>query len=334
MCLQHFFLLWLDFVGNLRFDRHGMRVFDLDQVVTTLLAQKRKQDYFGRDEDPPKAKLVKREGGRRLQQQCLEDYSAEMVSSSVTQKPQVVAPEKSQGEASSDQVRTSVFTRLREPTKAVRTLFLRDSLVGARPTPFYTLTSPYTLRSLLSYIRRDYESRPAKLALLEELLQYHRHKRERRLEQAEQEPCQIHPIDYTYLKPSLVERVNHLLCSNFWPGIDVSECNQYPDFTIVAMYKLMVVGCAFMNPEESYITYIAVHPEWRRAGIAKFMMYHLIQTSPSRDILLHVSATNPAMLLYQQLGFKPEEFIVNFYKKYYPDDSPECKHALLMRLRR
>lgn len=31
-----------------------------------------------------------------------------------------------------------------------------------------------------------------------------------------------------------------------------------------------------MTPE-AYITYIAVHPEWRSAGVATFMLYHLIQ---------------------------------------------------------
>ncbi len=116
---------------------------------------------------------------------------------------------------------------------------------------------------------------------------------------------------------------------------------------------------------QAYVTYIAVHPEWRGAGIATFMMYHLIQvrkllatsivryislyivvyyksnvlcvleqTCPGKDVMLHVSATNDAVILYQKLGFKPEEFLVDFYKKYYPDDSPICKHAFLMRLRR
>lgn len=28
---------------------------------------------------------------------------------------------------------------------------------------------------------------------------------------------------------------------------------------------------------EAYISFIFTHPEWRRAGIAKFMLYHLIQ---------------------------------------------------------
>jgi len=56
----------------------------------------------------------------------------------------------------------------------------------------------------------------------------------------------------------------------------VEECLDYPDFTVVALYNLCVVGCALMTPE-GYITYIAVHPEWRRANIGMFMMYHLLQ---------------------------------------------------------
>jgi ribosomal protein S18 acetylase RimI-like enzyme len=51
-------------------------------------------------------------------------------------------------------------------------------------------------------------------------------------------------------------------------------------------------------------------------------------------VTLHVSATNPAMLLYQGFGFKAEEFIINFYDKYLPPESRMCKHAFLMRLRK
>ena len=53
-----------------------------------------------------------------------------------------------------------------------------------------------------------------------------------------------------------------------------------------------------------------------------------------KDVTLHVSATNSAMLLYQRFGFKAEEFLINFYDKYLPSDSPVCKHAFLLRLRR
>ena len=53
-----------------------------------------------------------------------------------------------------------------------------------------------------------------------------------------------------------------------------------------------------------------------------------------KDVLLHVSATNTAMLLYQKFGFKAQELILNFYYKYFPFDCKDSTHAFLMRLRR
>jgi ribosomal protein S18 acetylase RimI-like enzyme len=44
----------------------------------------------------------------------------------------------------------------------------------------------------------------------------------------------------------------------------------------VALYKKKVIGGALMTPQ-GYITYIAVHPEWRGAKVGEFMLYHLIQ---------------------------------------------------------
>lgn len=61
----------------------------------------------------------------------------------------------------------------------------------------------------------------------------------------------------------------------------MSECLSYPDFSVVALYKKLVIGCAFLVPNvchnEAYISYMAVRPEWQRAGIASFMLYHLTQ---------------------------------------------------------
>lgn len=53
----------------------------------------------------------------------------------------------------------------------------------------------------------------------------------------------------------------------------------------------------------------------------------------TRDVTLHVSPNNPAMILYQKFGFKIEEFVQNFYENYIPEDSNLSKHAMFLRLR-
>ena len=53
-----------------------------------------------------------------------------------------------------------------------------------------------------------------------------------------------------------------------------------------------------------------------------------------KDLTLHVSASNSAMLLYQRFGFKPEKFEADFYDKYLPVDTHDCTHAFFMRLQR
>ncbi|KAI9228405.1 MAG: hypothetical protein DHS80DRAFT_30806 [Piptocephalis tieghemiana] len=141
-------------------------------------------------------------------------------------------------------------------------------------------------------------------------------------------------LDYVHLQRSLLKDVNDLLQLVFWPEIDMSSALLYPDLTVVAVYGRLVVGCAFLTPE-GYITYIAVRPQWERGGIGEFMLWQLIQAAgTSMDIVIHVSPTNPAMILYQRFGFKPEAFFVNFYDRYLAPTSQQCPNAFLMRLRR
>lgn len=123
--------------------------------------------------------------------------------------------------------------------------------------------------------------------------------------------------------------------------ISVSECLSYPDFTVVALYKKLVIGCAFLVPDvghnSAYVSFMAVREEWQRAGIATFMLYHLSQTCLGKDITLHVSAKNTAICLYQKFGFKVEEFILDFYEKYLPNNSAYNRynnHAFYLRLTR
>lgn len=205
-------------------------------------------------------------------------------------------------------------------------------LMGASGSLEQSIKSPYTSRTLKPFIRRDYESRPVKLRLLEEI-RAHTHRKD-----PTWVPEATASIDYCYVRPSHIPSVNAMCHDSFWPGVDLSECLQYPDFSVVVLYKKVVVGFGFMVPDvkynEAYISFLLVHPEWRRAGIGTFMIYHLIQTCMGKDVTLHVSASNAAMLLYQRFGFKAEEYILDFYDKYYPADSTECRHAFFLRLRR
>ncbi|XP_037816829.1 cysteine-rich protein 2-binding protein [Lucilia sericata] len=187
--------------------------------------------------------------------------------------------------------------------------------------------SPYTQRILHPFIYRDRKCCPPFLKLMCEL-QY----------KVNRVPPTRAPIDFCYVRPNHIAAVNALLQTVFWPGIDMSECLSYPDFSVVALYKKLVIGCGFLVPDvgfnEAYISFMAVRPGWQRSGIATFMLYHLIQTCMTKDITLHVSATNPAVVLYQKFGFKIEEVILNFYEKYLPFDSKHSRNAFFLRLMR
>lgn len=137
------------------------------------------------------------------------------------------------------------------------------------------------------------------------------------------------------------------------------------------MYKSLVVGAAFLSsPQVTYITYLVVRAGWDNSQIATYvftlvivfrsskgnyyrrtMLYHLITLNPRKDITLHVSTNNPAMvskrsvnvlftrpspslqLLYNRFGFKAEEFIVGFYEDYLHPQSRGSKNAFRLRLR-
>ncbi|ESO02525.1 hypothetical protein HELRODRAFT_65431, partial [Helobdella robusta] len=205
-------------------------------------------------------------------------------------------------------------------------------------------------RILKPYIRRDYDSKPLRLRLLEEIINHHHQKQQllslsssssssSSLPTTTSSSSSSSPIDFCYVRPQHIPSINGYCNEFFWPGIDLSESLDYPDYSCVALYKKLVIGFAFMVPDvsydEAYISYIFTHPEWRKVGVAKFMLYHLLQQAcADKDVTLHVSASNPALILYQMFGFKEEEFIMDFYDRYLPLESKDCRNAFFLRLKR
>lgn len=137
--------------------------------------------------------------------------------------------------------------------------------------------SQWNGRKLRPYIRRDFENKPPRMLLLEQIkavagIPKNIKEINKRLKNNDildgDGKANESSIDYVYLQKQHLELVNNLLERCFWDGIDVSESLLFPEFSIVALYKRCVIGCAFMTPD-AYITYFAVLPGWERAGIGQ-----------------------------------------------------------------
>ena len=219
---------------------------------------------------------------------------------------------------------------------------LRKVTVTAHALPLHTLTfqqclegcgyshkqivSPYTTRVLKPFIFRTNELRPLRVRLNADICRA-----------KSSSEYKLLSFDFVYLQKHLLPSVNSFVSTLFWP-VDLSEYLQYPDFTCVVLYGHLVIGCGFMTPDvkvnEAYISFLAVHPEFQAVGVGKLMLYHLVQTCMGKDVTLHVSVDNPAMMLYNKFGFKAEKYCLDFYEHYYPPGHHLSKHAYFMRLKR
>lgn len=129
-------------------------------------------------------------------------------------------------------------------------------------------------------------------------------------------------IDFCYVREEHIRAINTLVGEHFWPNISMKECTLYPEFTVVALCKKLVVGLGAMIPNpnkhnETYITFLATRRCWQNAGIGSFMLYHLIATCQSTHITLHCSVSRfKALNLYFKFGFKVQCVVLNFYKPY------------------
>ena len=296
----------------------GLPLFNIDSVVRKMIQKTAPDgieatftDALGRELPKPA-----KEGMNQIQSQCTSLHHPAL-----------------QGVNVLDRFRLGFRKSLRHRSSSSVSQTFISRLVGRNDERYQRpIGSPYTQRVLKPYIRRDFDTKPLKLKVMEELIAY-----THRFDHHWIRPCPS-PIDYCYVQPHHIPAVNAMCEEFFWAGINLSECLQYPDFSCVVLYRKLVIGFAFMVPDvkynEAYISFILVHPDWRNAGIGTFMIYHLIQTCMGKDVTLHVSASNSSMMLYQKFGFKAEEFILDFYDKYLPEDSKDCKHAFFLRLQR
>jgi ribosomal-protein-alanine N-acetyltransferase len=84
------------------------------------------------------------------------------------------------------------------------------------------------------------------------------------------------------------------------------------------------LGCFWSILEEAHITILAVHPDYQRQGLGKFLLYALLRDAKRRQLewaTLEVKPSNQAALsLYQKFGFKE----VGRRPKYYKDTGEDA----------
>ncbi|KAF8625022.1 hypothetical protein AX17_006936 [Amanita inopinata Kibby_2008] len=211
-----------------------------------------------------------------------------------------------------------------------------DALYGIETTPFENsfLSRIHGARpsQIPGLIAVDWETTSPWMNLMCDIREHYSYAHPER----EQPVESIAPIMYTTLQAEQLDQIHDLLERRFWAGINVTDSLDYsPErCTVVAVYKKLVVGVAILSsPQETYITYLAVKAGWDYSHIARTVLYHLIMMNPNKDITLHVSTNNPAMLLYNRFGFKAEEFVAGFYEEYLDPQSSASKNAFRLRLR-
>jgi len=89
----------------------------------------------------------------------------------------------------------------------------------------------------------------------------------------------------------------------------LKEKISFGGFVIVSKSKDEIVGAVVINQTgmsgyipENILVYIATHSEYRGKGIGKKLMKQALSMSHG-DVALHVEANNPAVHLYEKVGF-------------------------------
>ena len=129
---------------------------------------------------------------------------------------------------------------------------------------------------------------------------------------------------FTEMKAHHVPQVAALekLCfADPWSEMSIaSELGNIWSYWLVAVDGDQVVG--YIGSQSSYdetdVMNVAVHPDWRRLGIAESLIENLIRELKNRGshaLLLEVRASNaPANALYEKLGFVQVGCRKNYYR--------------------
>ena len=131
-------------------------------------------------------------------------------------------------------------------------------------------------------------------------------------------------MTYTEMKAEHVPQVAQLekLCfADPWSEMSIaSELQSIWSYWVVAVHDDKVVGYigSQSSIDETDVMNVAVHPDWRRRGIAEGLIAHLIQELQNRGskaLMLEVRASNdPATALYEKLGFQQVGLRKNYYR--------------------
>lgn len=131
-------------------------------------------------------------------------------------------------------------------------------------------------------------------------------------------------IRFTEMKAEHVTQVAQLekLCfADPWSEKSIaSELNNYWAYWVVALWDDRVIG--YIGSQSSFdetdVMNVAVHPDFRRKGIAESLIETLIKELKNRGshaLMLEVRASNvPAIALYEKLGFLQVGCRKNYYR--------------------
>lgn len=120
---------------------------------------------------------------------------------------------------------------------------------------------------------------------------------------------------------SQVAALEKLCFADPWSEMSIaSELQNLWAYWLVAVSDDRVVGYigSQSSIDEADVMNVAVHPEYRRQGIAEGLICTLVEELKNRGIhalLLEVRASNaPAIALYEKLGFQQVGLRKNYYR--------------------